>query len=165
MNLVIKKNTELHKGYEVLSKGGLLIGRINGNTVSDNHVPIVLLSLEPHTIYGLSHPHVISDILNNGPQNLVTSKHLGHKLFEHGMKASWGQVKIKNNKFLTCLDTFYSVKKQLKQFSVVSEDDIVNCDIKVDNKIVRIYNTKLLIEGVFHESLKISDIYDRVNIN
>ena len=161
MSIVIVKDRDFHQGYEVQTKDGILIGRINGNSPS-NQVPIILLSVDPYVTFGLSHPHVISGILNDGPQNLITSRNLGHTLFEHGMKSSWGKVKVKNNKFITCLETFYLVKQQYKNFSVITEDDVVNCDIKVDDKVIRTYNTKLIRNGVYHEALKISDVHNRV---
>lgn len=84
------------------------IAIVNGNK-ADFSGPVILLSLDQEVIYGLSQPTVISRIFAKGPQQLLSTKELSHNLFEHGMKASLGKVKVHMNTFLTSLETFYSL--------------------------------------------------------
>lgn len=83
------------------------LARINGNH-ADYQGPIILLNIDQYVVYSLSQPEVVSRILTKGQQQLLTTKEIAHNLFEHGMKASLGKLKIKTNWFLTTMDTFYS---------------------------------------------------------
>lgn len=91
------------------------VAHINGNEASFRG-PVVLLNLDAHAVYGLSHPQVVSHLLKDGPQPLVSSKEMAHRLFEHGMKAALGRVKLGNNQFATSLDTFYRLEQDLAEF-------------------------------------------------
>jgi len=84
------------------------IALINGNNETYSGT-IILLSLDAHIVYGMSHPTVISRIIYHGPQPLVTTKEIGHNLFEHGMKAALGRMKLGMNPVTTTLDTFYNM--------------------------------------------------------
>ena len=81
---------------------------VNGNFV-EHRGAVVLLDIDQHVVYGLSHPGVISRIHSLPPQMLLTTRDLAHKLFEHGMKASLGKVKIKNHWFIASIESFYQV--------------------------------------------------------
>lgn len=83
------------------------VARINGNH-ADYCGPVVVLNIDQYVVYSLSQPEVVSRILTKGQQQLLTTKETAHNLFEHGMKASLGKLKIKTNWFLTTLETFYS---------------------------------------------------------
>lgn len=84
------------------------IALINGNK-ADHNGPVILLNLDPHIVYGLSHPAIVGKILSQGqPQELWTTKDLAHRLYEHGMKSSWGVVKHKNLCLQSRGDTFYT---------------------------------------------------------
>jgi hypothetical protein len=110
MKLLISRLAELEHGFDISlddSSNVQRIALINGNK-ADHSGPVILLNLDPHIVYGLSHPAVVGKILSNGqPQELWTTKDLAHKLYEHGMKSSWGTVKHKNLIFQTRSDTFY----------------------------------------------------------
>lgn len=110
MELIIGRNSELYHGFSVSDAAGNTLLRIDGK--KDDLVPVLLLTLDSHTLYGLSHPKVISRILSTGPHVLIAQKKLAHSLYEHGMKSCWGNIKILNNKFQTTIDTFYEVKFQ-----------------------------------------------------
>lgn len=110
MELTIGRNYDLHHGFSVSDVHGNTLLRIDGK--KEDLVPVLLLTLDPHTVYGLSHPKIISKILATGPHTLITQKKIAHSLYEHGMKSCWGTVRILNNKFQTTIDTFYDVKFQ-----------------------------------------------------
>jgi hypothetical protein len=90
---------------------------INGNT-AEHRGPVVLLSIDQHVVYGMSHPAVVSRILSSEPQVLVATKEMGHRLFEHGMKAALGKIRIGNSPMFTQIDTFYAVKQEFKPFGL-----------------------------------------------
>lgn len=117
MELVIGRNSELYHGLSLSDLDGNTLLRIDGK--KDDSVPVLLLTLDPHTVYGLSHPKNISKILSSGPHILITQKKTAHSLFEHGMKSCWGNIKVFNNKFQSTIESFYDVKFQLvlKSFS------------------------------------------------
>lgn len=110
MELTLGRNTELYHGLALSDSNGNTLLRIEGK--KDDSVPTLLLTVDPHTVYGLSHPKVISKILATGPHMLITQKKLAHSLFEHGMKSSWGTIKVLNNKFQTSIETFYDLRFQ-----------------------------------------------------
>ncbi len=110
MELILGRNSELHHGFSLSDSNGKSLLRIDGK--KDDSTPVLLLTIDPHTVYGLSHPKVINKIIATGPNLLITQKKYAHNLFEHGMKSSWGTVKIMNNKFQSTIETFYDVKFQ-----------------------------------------------------
>lgn len=93
------------------------IALVNGNKV-DFAGPIVLTSIDQYVVFGMSHPSVVSRIFDTGPQILVTTKELGHTLFEHGMKASVGRIRLRNNPVTTTLDTFYDLRSKYHKLSI-----------------------------------------------
>lgn len=106
MNIVISRMDALYKGY-VLAVDSKTAVVINGNDANITS-PVAVLNLDPHVVYGLSHPSVISRILDKGPQTIITSKELAHKLFEHGMKSSYETLTVGLCRFHTKIDTFYT---------------------------------------------------------
>lgn len=98
------------------------IATINGNEI-DFLGPILLLNIDQHVVYGLSHPTVISRILSKGPQHLLAPKEIAHNLFEHGMKATIGKIKINLNYFNTTLDTFYTVTQKVSNITLIIGKD------------------------------------------
>lgn len=108
LELTIGRNSELYHGFSLSDSNGNNLLRIDGK--KEDNIPVLLLTVDPHTVYGLSHPKVINKILATGPNLLITQKKFSHILFEHGMKASWGTIKVMNNKFQTSVETFYDVK-------------------------------------------------------
>lgn len=132
MQLIVSRLTEFHHGLMVSLKDGdeiKNIGIINGNK-NDFFGPILLFSLDQDVVYGLSHRQVVSRIYNRGAQILLTTKELGHKLYEHGMKAALGKVKVGNIHFSTNLDTFYSQKSTYGPFNLVVSDGRLGCTVK-----------------------------------
>lgn len=107
--LILAKLNSDCDGYSlsILEDGGQKeLFRINGNSRSYSG-PVVLLDLDPHIVYGMSHPDVIDRILQSGPQKMIATKELSHRLYEHGMKGSWWKIKMQKNTVLTTLETFY----------------------------------------------------------
>jgi len=121
MQLIVSRLVDLSHGMEMALKVDdsiTTIAIINGNK-PEYRGPSILLSLDQHVVFGMSHPAVVRRLLDEGPQVLVSNKETAHTLFEHGMKASVGRVKIKNSTFVTNLETFYEVKQTHKLFSIV----------------------------------------------
>jgi len=121
MELIISRLKHLHEGMDLSLKDHQQIrplALINGNK-TEFKGPIILFNIDQHTIYGLSHPAVVSRLFNDGPQQLLTTRELAHSLFEHGMKASLGQVKIKNSTFYTRIDTFYTVVDKIQYIKLI----------------------------------------------
>ena len=132
MQLIVSRLAKFYEGLAISIKDGddiKTIGMINGNK-RDFLGPILLLSLDQDVVYGLSHCQVVSRIYSNGPQILLTTKELGHKLFEHGMKASLGKVRVGNVNFRTALDTFYNQTSGYGPFSLVVSDGRLGCVVK-----------------------------------
>jgi hypothetical protein len=106
----------LHEGirlsYEDETGVAKPVAHINGNDFSF-HGPIILTGIDAHVVYGLSHPQVISTILQMGPQSIVTTKELAHNLFEHGMKAALGKQRFGNSVFLATLESYYRVHQSI----------------------------------------------------
>lgn len=147
MRLYLSRLPELHEGFDLSYDADGEIKRlalVNGNK-SDYFGPVIILNLDPHTVYGLSHPAVISRILDSGPQDLYTTKELAHKLFEHGMKAAWGSIAIKNNQFLTKLETFYTVKTSGK-FSVgqIQSENAISVKFEQDHKKTLVLSSRII---------------------
>ena len=96
---------------------------INGNAPNYYKLPVVLLSIDPHIVYGMSHPDVIETLLETGPQIMLSTRDLPHKMFEHGMKASLGRMEVGRNTFLTNINTFYDVQYDFPNFGIVVDRD------------------------------------------
>jgi hypothetical protein len=125
MELVISRLKNHYQGLKVIIKENETLrplAIINGNE-PDFFGPIVLLNIDQHTLYGISHPEVISRILVKGPQALITTKEMSHNLFEHGMKSSLGKIKINNNIFNTTLETYYTQTLKTSNMSIMVGKD------------------------------------------
>jgi hypothetical protein len=163
VELIISKLAYHFEGLKIVLKNDdniQTLSIINGNQ-SDFLGPVILFNLDQHIIYGMSHPEVISRIYTKGPQQLITTKDLSHNLFEHGMKASLGKVKIKLNWFLTTLETFYTVTSSTPILQLVlGKDNRIGCLITP----VTIYQSVLLCNYGFEikdpEKYMISDIVE-----
>ena len=121
MGLVISRHQNHYDGMSIqLEDNGHYknICVINGNQVK-HQGPVAVLSIDAHVIYGLSQLPVISRITENGPQQLLTIKEYAHTMFEHGMKAALGKIKIKNNVYNTSLETFYKLESKIEIEGVV----------------------------------------------
>lgn len=120
--LTLARMSEKHNGYVLVNAEGKSILYIDGNN-SNPDVPVAILSIDPHVVYGMSHPAVIGKILGYRPQNLLSTKKIAHSLYEHGMKAAWGQVTFgERTVLLTTLNTFYSVISAL----TLGENTLIN---------------------------------------
>ena len=121
MQLIISRLKELYYGFEIAFKQAdkiTRIGLINGNK-PDYLGPVILLNIDQHVVYGMSHPKAIAEIYEKGPQPLLSTKELGHRLFEHGMKAAIGKVRLRNNTFSTTLDTFYTPMTSYENLEII----------------------------------------------
>lgn len=125
MELIVSRFQNHYEGFQIAIKNQdniQLIAIMNGNKF-DFHGPILLTEIDQHIVYGMSHPKVVSRLISQGPQQLLTSKELGHRLFEHGMKASIGKIKVKNNMYLTTLETFYTLATKCQHIIQVANKD------------------------------------------
>lgn len=123
MHLMLSRNQHRCEGHSLFLCEGdksVLLCIINGNK-PDTTCPIFLNEVDPYTVFGLSQPLVISQILEAEPRVLLSSKEIGHRTFEHGMKASWGKIKIKNSYMFTNMETFYKISEQA---------DYLNCRLE-----------------------------------
>ena len=121
MELIISRLNYHHLGIKISLKEQdeiRTIAIVNGNE-PDFLGAVILLNIDQHVVYGLSHPEVISRILEKGPQYLLTNKETGHNLFEHGMKATLGKIKINMNCFNTTLETFYTLTNNVSNLTLV----------------------------------------------
>ncbi len=118
MKLALARNQEKHNGFMICDMDtNTALMYVEGN--ANKHVPVAVLSLDPHIVYGMSHPSAVSRIFSEGPQTLVTIKRIAHSLFEHGMKASLGTITLGPTPLFTQLPTFYDV-----QDSVVLQNEV-----------------------------------------
>lgn len=133
MELIISRLQQHHLGLKVVLKESDEIRTfaiINGND-PDFLGTVILLNIDQHAVYGLSYPEVVSRLLQKGPQNLLTTKELGHNLFEHGMKASIGKLKINMNTFSTSLETFYVTTQKTSNITLITgKDNQLGCLIQ-----------------------------------
>ena len=122
MQIMISKHAEDFHGWDlsVTTQSGAIrsLGTINGNKTENNGLAIIF-DVDPDVVYGMSCKQVVSKLLDSGPQTLITTKDVAHRLYEHGMKAAWGRIKIKNTALYTSMDTFYSVQHANGPFSIV----------------------------------------------
>lgn len=122
MQLLVSKHAEDFHGWDLslVNHAGKIqsLGCINGNKVENNGL-VILFDVDPDIVYGMSCKQVISKLLASGPQTLITVKDIAHKLYEHGMKASWGKIKLKATTLYTAMDTFYNVTQSSGTLSVI----------------------------------------------
>ena len=129
MQLIVSKLSEDFRGLSLALKDDdriETVALINGNK-SDHKGPVILLGLDQEVVYGMSHRRVVSRIYANGPQPLVTTKEMGHRLFEHGMRAAVGRINIGNTEFITCLDTFYKPTMKYGRLEIKSQGGKLGC--------------------------------------
>ena len=147
MKLLISRLSELYHGFDISlddSNNIQRIALINGNK-ADHAGPVILLNLDPHIVYGLSHPSVIGKIIGSGqPQELWTTKDLSHRLYEHGMKSCWGTVKQKNLHLQSRADTFYTPLQTGALFNVESSGNGVDSFVLVKLKMPEAIKTIVL---------------------
>jgi len=148
LKLVVQRNKQPHQGFNVsVESDGKrdVYCLINGN-MSTHRGVVVLLSLDQDSVYGLSHPSVVSRILSKGPQVLLSTKDTAHKLFEHGMKASLGRIKVGENQFLTSLETFYALRPDFKalRLEVLAQYSSPVLQVKGEKSSVYITTRKIL---------------------
>lgn len=120
--LILAKLNNEYEGYSLsvlTDDNQKRLFTINGNSTG-NKSPVVLLNIDPHVVYGMSHPSVIKRILSRGPQKMLATKELSHRLYEHGMKGSWWKIQIQKNVMMTSLETFYNVEAEDGEARVIS---------------------------------------------
>jgi len=154
MQLIVSRVPNFHEGLIISLKDGndiKNIGRVNGNK-ADFGGPILLFGIDQDVVYGLSHREVTSRIYSQGPQILMTTKELGHRLYEHGMKASLGKIKIGNTHYLTSLETYYTVMNQYGPFKMVVSGGRLGCWVQPYSNYLPI----LLTTGAFETTEKVA---------
>jgi hypothetical protein len=108
MKLALVRGSEKHNGFMICDMDTeTTLMYVDGN--SSKHVPVAVLSIDPHVVYGMSHPAAVSRILSDGPQTLLSIKRIAHSMFEHGMKAAWGSIMLGPTPIFTQLPTFYNL--------------------------------------------------------
>jgi hypothetical protein len=140
MKLHVSKLVLHHQGWDLSvedAEGSIKkLATLNGNKIDEALLitPSIVFSIDAHVLYGVSHPEIISQILTKGPQPLLTTKELGHRMFEHGMKAALGKLKVGNNVFNTTLETFYEITQETKTFSLIpGTNEKCACLVKIQN--------------------------------
>jgi len=154
MQLIVSKLAEEYHGLSVALKDDdriETIAMINGNK-ADHKGPVILFNLDQEIVYGMSHRHVISRIYTNGPQNLITTKELSHRLYEHGMKASLSRIKINNTTFLTCLETYYTSIQNYGRFELKAAGGKLGCLYSLEGYIPVLLTTGGFPKGEFDEN-------------
>lgn len=145
MQLVLTRLENNYEGFSLSLKDGSTsrtLATVDGNLVN-HRGPVILLSLDQHSLYGLSHPAVVSRVLADGPQTLLTSEEISQRLF-NGMSTSLSVVKVRNTVFRTSLETFYRLENKSKYFTMVpGKNSQVGCLIAIGGK------TILLAHGGF----------------
>lgn len=140
MNLQIVKNAEIRNGFSLYDGDtNTSILHIDGNKVTDKTVPVAVLSIDSHVVYGLSHPSVVNKIFSDGPQPMITTKKISHTIFEHGMKSSLGSLVIGKTPIMTVMGTFYDVTQEYNinkdlSFVVVPYTKENNAYLKINYK-------------------------------
>lgn len=113
MKLALVRNKEKLNGFSIKDlNSDTTLFYIDGN--GNQSLPVILLSLDPHIIYGMSHPSTVTRLFQDGPQKLITTKKIAHSLYEHGMKACWGQIVLGNTPVYTQLNTFYELQDEFE---------------------------------------------------
>ena len=113
MKLALVRNKEKMNGFTIRDLDSEhQFFYVDGN--GSQSLPVILLSLDPHIVYGMSHPSTITRIFQDGPQTLLTNKKIAHTLYEHGLKACWGQVMLGNTPMYTQMNTFYAVQDEFE---------------------------------------------------
>ncbi len=154
MQLIVSRLTHEHHGLTVLLKDEDKIDTIaviNGNK-PDYHGPVILFGLDQDIVYGMSHREVVSRIYGEGPQILLTTKELAHRLYEHGMKAALGKIALGSNTFLTCLDTYYKQTLEYARLRVETNGGKMACRFFIPG-----YQPILLTTGAYRakESIEV----------
>lgn len=129
MQLIVSKLTHEHHGLEVSLKDEDkidTIALINGNKPGYKG-PVILFSIDQDVVYGMSHREVVSRIYTDGPQILLTTKELSHRLYEHGMKAALGKITLGPNTFITCLETYYKQTLKYARLSIEMHEGKMSC--------------------------------------
>lgn len=142
MKFLLGRNQDLHHGLTLSDIDGNPILRIDGK--KNDNVPALILGIDPHIIYGLSHPSVMHRIMHSQePDILYIHKSIAHKIFEHGMKACWGTVQLGSLNYLATMDTFYKLLYE----DVISEKYGIN--ILVHTHYAEVYNgsTKYILSN------------------
>jgi hypothetical protein len=113
MKLALVRNKEKYNGFTIRDLNNEhQFFYLDGN--GNQSLPVILLSLDPHIVYGMSHPSTITRIFQDGPQTLLTTKKIAHTLYEHGLKACWGQVTLGNTPMYTQMNTFYAIQDEFE---------------------------------------------------
>ena len=129
MKLTLVRNKEKWNGFTIKdSDSGEELFYLDGN--GNSSLPTVMLSIDPHIVYGMSHPSTITRLFQEGPQILLTTKKLAHTLYEHGMKSCWNQIVLGSTPLYTQMNTFYTVQDEF-QFSPYAD---VTISTKVHGK-------------------------------
>lgn len=162
MQLIVSKLAEFYHGLMVSVKEGNEIDDIaivNGN--KENFLgPILLLDIDQEVVYGMSHRKVVSRIYAKGPQILLTTKELGHRLFEHGMKAALGKTKVGNVQYLTNLETYYTVHSKYGFLELTISEGRLGCYVKPREN----YEPILLTTGAFKDKTPLAT-HSRIDID
>jgi hypothetical protein len=119
MKLVLARGKDKHNGFMLTDMDTeTTYMYVDGN--HSKHVPVALLSIDAHIIYGMSHPAAVSRIFASGPQILLTTKRLAHSLYEHGMKAAWGSIMLGSTPVFTQLSSFYDLQETQSVGNIVA---------------------------------------------
>lgn len=113
MKLALVRNKEKHNGFTIKDlDSNIEFFYLDGN--GSCSLPTIMLSIDPHVVYGMSHPSTVTRLFQDGPQILLTTKKLAHTLYEHGMKACWSQIVLGNTPVYTQMNTFYTVQDEFE---------------------------------------------------
>lgn len=172
MKIYISKLNHVWEGYSIALEdpdgNAHNLGIINGN-IEKTSGPVVLLSIDQHVLYGMSHPIIISRILNVGPQDMIATKDMAHNLFEHGMKCSLGLYKWQNKiPFITGMFTFYNVVTSNQYLSLVQGESGVALKIEVpsyDPIVIYDRTTYKPKKSTITKSFCLNDISNYITIN
>jgi hypothetical protein len=165
MEIIVSKLNLHHEGLMLAlntSEHVQPLAIINGNK-PDFCGPVILLNLDQHIVYGLSHPEVVSRIFTKGPQQLISTREMSHNLFEHGMKVSLNRVKVKVNWFLTSLETFYTQTLQTPVLQIIygRESNRAGCLVTPSAN----HNSLLLCNQGFEPREPLSRKYEKLEID
>lgn len=123
MKLALVRNKEKFNGFTIKDMdSGTELFYLDGNGKAS--LPVIMLSIDPHVVYGMSHPSTVTRLFHDGPQILLTTKKLAHTLYEHGMKSCWNQITLGNTPVYTQMNTFYTVQDEF-EFSPYTNTNIL----------------------------------------
>lgn len=113
MKFALVRNKEKYNGFSIKDMDSdNVFFYLDGN--GNQSLPVILLSIDPHIVYGMSHPSTVTRLFQDGPQKLITTKKIAHTLYEHGMKGCWGQIMLGNTPVYTQLNTFYELQDEFE---------------------------------------------------